>query len=247
MTENSGERSSLINEPANLTRRAAFLDRDGVLNALLYHQDIGIVDSPFTLAQFTVLPRVPQAIRLLNDVGLVVIIISNQPGIAKGHFDESMLRKFDRKLRASLRESGARIDATYYCLHHPNAIVKRFRKRCTCRKPGIGMLVQAAKDFGISLPESYMVGDGLNDIEAGARAGCRTIFLGRWKAEYTNYISPPELHPNFVAKNLWEAACIIGDDLKVVSKQFPHPAVIPHKEHPQKRLASVNSLSDCSR
>jgi D-glycero-D-manno-heptose 1,7-bisphosphate phosphatase len=230
MTENNGKRSSLINQPGRLRRRAAFLDRDGVLNALLYHQDVGIVDSPFTSAQFSVLPRVPEAIRLLNNLGLVVIIISNQPGIAKEHFDEAMLCKFDEKLRTSLSEHGAHVDATYYCLHHPDAIVKRLRKRCTGRKPGIGMLVQAARDFGISLPESYMVGDGLNDIEAGARAGCRTIFLGSWKAEYSNYINPPELHPNFVARDLWKAACIIADDLNVLPRRFPRPTVQARKK-----------------
>jgi D-glycero-D-manno-heptose 1,7-bisphosphate phosphatase len=221
MTEKRGEPASLTSQAGALPRRAAFLDRDGVLNALLYHQDIGIVDSPFTLRQFNLLPRVPQAIHLLNKVGLLVIVVSNQPGIAKGHFDETMLHKFDEKLRAALRKHGGHIDATYYCLHHPDAVVKRYREHCRCRKPGIGMLVQAAKDFRISLPESYMVGDGLNDIEAGTRAGCRTVFLGRWKAEYSNYIRPPELHPDFVAKNLWEAVRIIADDLKRAPKQFP--------------------------
>ena len=193
--------------------RAVFLDRDGVINSLIYHQDVGIVDSPFTVAQFRVLPRVPRAIRLLNDLGLAVVIVSNQPGIAKGHFDATILAKFDRKLAATLKVSGARIDATYYCLHHPEAPVKRLRKRCSCRKPNPGMLLRAARDLGLSLTDSYMVGDGLTDIEAGSRVGCRTVFIGRWKCENCQFIHPQTLRPNLVAKDLWEAAHLIRADL----------------------------------
>ncbi|HEX4425519.1 MAG TPA: HAD family hydrolase, partial [Terriglobales bacterium] len=169
---------------------AVFLDRDGVINRLIYHQDVGIVDSPFTIAQFRVLPRVPRAIRLLNDLGLRVVMVSNQPGIAKGHFDAATLRKFEKKLLAALRSAGAHLDAVYYCLHHPQASVGALRKRCRCRKPGTGMLTRAARDLNLSLNASYMVGDGLTDIEAGSRAGCRTIFVGQWKCEHEKFIHP---------------------------------------------------------
>jgi D-glycero-D-manno-heptose 1,7-bisphosphate phosphatase len=192
--------------------RAVFLDRDGVINPLIYHQDVGIVDSPFTLAQFEILPRVPRAIRLLNKLGFLVVLVSNQPGIAKGHFDARVLRQFEIKMQAALKRAGARIDAIYYCLHHPEAVVRKLRKRCACRKPGIGMLTRAAREMGLSLTGSYMVGDGLTDVEAGSRAGCRTIFIGRWKCEHCNFITPPELRPTFVAKDLWEAAKIIQAD-----------------------------------
>lgn len=196
-----------------MSSAAVFLDRDGVINPLIYHQDHGVVDSPFTLAQFTVLPRVPKAIRLLNDLGLAVVVVSNQPGIAKGHFNLQMLRKFDRKLQAKLEARGARIDATYYCLHHPDATVGRYRKKCSCRKPKPGMLQRAAHDLNLSLSDSYMVGDGLTDIEAGYRAGCRTIFVGRWKCEHCQFIQPANLRPTFVAKDLWEAVQTIRADL----------------------------------
>jgi D-glycero-D-manno-heptose 1,7-bisphosphate phosphatase len=204
-------------------RRAVFLDRDGVINPLIYHQDAGIVDSPFTLSQFNVFRRVPRAIRLLNDMGMAVIVVSNQPGIAKRHFDASLLRKFDRKLEAALKAAGARVDAIYYCLHHPNSSVKSLRKRCSCRKPGTGMLTRAAREFGLSLSQSYMVGDGLTDIEAGHRAGCRTIFIGRWKCECCKFIRPANLHPTFVAKDLWEAVKRIQADVSAVS---PHPRTL---------------------
>jgi D-glycero-D-manno-heptose 1,7-bisphosphate phosphatase len=193
--------------------KAVFLDRDGVINSLVYHEDTGIMDSPANLSQFRVLPRVPRAIRLLNDLGLRVVIVSNQPGIAKGRFAASMLAEFEGKLQAALSKARARVDAIYYCLHHPEAMVKTFRKRCSCRKPGIGMLTQAASDLGLSLSDSYMVGDGLTDIEAGTRAGCSTVFVGRWKCEHCQFIHPPGLSPTFIAKDLWHAVQLIRTDL----------------------------------
>lgn len=200
--------------------RAVFLDRDGVINRLVYHRDAGIVDSPFTLEQFELLPRVPRAIRLLNRLGLPVVVVSNQPGMAKRHFDKSTLRGFDSKLKAALALTGAHIDATYYCLHHPDAAVKSLRKRCNCRKPGIGMLTQAARDLEITLADSYMVGDGLTDIEAGSRAGCRTVFVGRWKCEHCQFIEPHCLRPNLLARDLYEAAQLIVSEVKAQSPRM---------------------------
>jgi len=194
--------------------RAVFLDRDGVINPLIYHRDVGIVDSPFTVDQFTLFPYVPKAIRALNDMGIAVVVVSNQPGIAKGHFSIQTLRKFDRKLQVALARKGAHIDATYYCLHHPDAINKKYRKRCSCRKPTPGMLLQAARDFNLSLEDCYMVGDGLTDIEAGRRAGCRTVFVGRWKCEHCCFIRPAGLRPTLVAKDLWEAVRLIRAELR---------------------------------
>jgi len=195
-------------------RPAVFLDRDGVINALIYHRDHGIVDSPFTLRQFEVLPRVPQAIRLLNDLGFCVVVVSNQPGIAKRHFDAELLRRFDKKLRRALAACAAHIDAVYYCLHHPDASIQKYRGHCECRKPAPGMLLQAADDLGLSLPDSYMIGDGLTDIEAGHAAGCRTFFIGRWKCEYEQFIHPHDLRPTFIASDLWAAAKLIESNMK---------------------------------
>jgi D-glycero-D-manno-heptose 1,7-bisphosphate phosphatase len=203
--------------------RAVFLDRDGVINPLIYHRDAGIVDSPFTIQQFKILPDVPRAIRALNRLGLKVVVVSNQPGIAKAHFSLTTLRAFDRKLEAALRRAGARLDAIYYCLHHPDAVVKKYRRRCSCRKPGIGLLLQAARDLNILLTDSYLVGDGLTDIEAGSRAGCRTVFVGRWKCELCQFIHPPGLRPAFVARDLWEAVKIISNDVKTGSVQAAQP------------------------
>jgi D-glycero-D-manno-heptose 1,7-bisphosphate phosphatase len=188
---------------------AVFLDRDGVINRLIYHQDAGIVDSPFTAAQFQVFPWVPRAIRLLNDLGLPVVIVSNQPGIAKEHFAPEMLGEFEEQLQAALASSRAHLDASYYCFHHPDAVLKDLRKNCSCRKPGIGMFTRAARDLDLSLENSYMVGDGLTDIEAGHRAGCKTIFVGTWKCEHCQFIRPHNLRATAVAKDLLQAARLI--------------------------------------
>jgi len=198
---------------------AVFLDRDGVINPLIYHRDVGIIDSPFTVAQFQVLPHVPRAIRQLNDLGLPVVVVSNQPGIAKGHFGLATLEQFDRKLKSTLKPVAARIDAIYYCLHHPEATVEALRKRCACRKPGIGLFTKAARELGISLARSYMIGDGLTDIEAGARAGCRTVFVGRWKCEHCQFIQPHDLRPDFTARDLWKAVQLICSDLRNSARQ----------------------------
>ena len=190
-------------------RRAVFLDRDGVINKLIYHKEAGIVDSPLTPRQFQLLPRVPDAIKILNGLGLPVVVVSNQPGIAKKKFTAATLRTFDRHLNDALERAGAHLEGVYYCTHHPESLVPSLRRRCQCRKPGVGMLKRAAKDFGIALSESFMVGDGLTDIEAGHRAGCQTIFVGKWKCECCSFIEPKGLRPSFVARDLWEAARLI--------------------------------------
>ena len=205
------------------TRRAVFLDRDGVINPLIYHRDAGIVDSPFTVGQFTLFPRAARAIRLLNDLGLPVVVVSNQPGIAKRHFTVSTFHLINAKLCAAVASAGARLDGVYYCLHHPESKVKSLRVRCACRKPRIGLLTRAARELGLDLQRSYLVGDGLSDVEAGFRAGCRTIFIGKWKCEHCQFIRPSTSRPAFLADNLWEAVQLIRSDLQARSSHSEKP------------------------
>ncbi len=193
--------------------KAVLLDRDGVINALIYHKEAGVIDGPFVPSQFQLLHRVPEAIRSLNDLGLPVAVVSNQPGIAKGHFLPETLRQFDHAMLAGIRAAGGHLDRIYYCLHHPEAKLPEWRQACRCRKPEIGLLEQAAHDLGVALEECYMVGDGIPDMLAGARAGCRTIFVGRWKCEMCQFTEALNLRPAFVAKNLWEASQLIQEEL----------------------------------
>jgi D-glycero-D-manno-heptose 1,7-bisphosphate phosphatase len=192
-----------------------------VINALVYHQDAGVIDAPYTRAQFRLLPRVPQAIRLLNDLGLPVAIVSNQPGIAKGHLQPEMLEWFDRAMLTQIQSAGAHIDGVFYCLHHPEAKVPSLRRRCRCRKPQTGLLEQAAAQLHVSLSECYMVGDGIPDLLAGTQAGCRTVFVGKWKCEICQFSEAPQIRPALVAKDLWHAAKLIRQELAAARRQRP--------------------------
>ena len=203
--------------------KAVLLDRDGVINALVYHADAGVIDAPFKRSQFKLLPRVPEAIKLLNDLGLKTAIVSNQPGIAKGHLKPAVLKAFERKMLSEIRSEGGHIDRIFYCLHHPKAKQPDLRQACHCRKPEIGLLEQAAADFQVSLQECYMIGDGIPDLFAGARAGCRTIFIGRWKCEICQFTEAPHVRPAFVAKDLWEAAQLIRSEMTGIGRVASSP------------------------
>jgi D-glycero-D-manno-heptose 1,7-bisphosphate phosphatase len=189
--------------------KAAFLDRDGVINELLYYQEAGIIDSPFTVDQFHILPGVGGAIRRLNDSGFLVIVVSNQPGVAKNHFTLDDLRRMNEKMVTELKADGAHIDKVYYCVHHPEGINPVYRMVCACRKPEPGMLFQAIQEFSLNPAECYMVGDNLTDIQAGRRAGCRSVLIGKQKCELCKLMDELDVRPDALAKNLPEAVDII--------------------------------------
>lgn len=191
--------------------RAVFLDRDGVINALVFHEDAGVTDSPMNERQFKLLPRVPQAIRLLNEAGFLVIVVSNQPAVARGRLSMETLNRVEHQLEVELARAGARIDAAYYCVHHPAAPILKWRKNCACRKPGIGMLKKASRRFSLSLQDCYMVGDNSSDIIAGQRAGCKTIFVGRRMCDRCPLEKGESTRPDFAARDLWNAARIIRE------------------------------------
>lgn len=158
-------------------RRAVFLDRDGVINAAIYNPREGKLDSPYSLEELRVLPGAARAIRMINETDFLAVVVSNQPGVAKGKCDYAFLEAVDSALRAELASEGARLDAVYYCLHHPDARVESLRVPCDCRKPKPGLLLKAARELQIDLHQSFMVGDSAVDIQAGVAAGCRTMLL----------------------------------------------------------------------
>ena len=175
--------------------RAVFLDRDGTLiEAVSYLDDCGKVKF---------LPGVSEAIKLLNENGFKVIITTNQAGVARGYFTEETLREINRHIEKSLAGQGALIDKTYYCPHHVEGTIEEYRKECYCRKPSPGMMEKAASEFGIDLKGSFVIGDNISDIEAGHRAGCRTILL----ADEDPVGSEEEIDqiPDYVASDLGEA------------------------------------------
>ena len=190
--------------------KAVFLDRDGVINELIYHREPGIIDSPFTVRQFMLLPRVGEAIKKLCETGYKVVIVSNHPGIAKGHMSEETFEEIKNKMREKLAKDGAFLDGEYYCCHHPEANIEKLKANCECRKPKPGLLLQAAKDMGIDLPQSWMIGDGLTDIRAGKDAGTRTILLGRMKCELCHLMDEENARPDAICSGLLEATKLIG-------------------------------------
>ena len=155
-------------------QKAVFLDRDGTINKYVgFLRDID---------DFELLPGVAEAVKLINASGFLAIVATNQPVIARGEVSVPQLQEIHNKMETLLGAEGAYLDAIYYCPHHPHkgyeGEVPELKIDCDCRKPKPGMLLKAAEDFNIDLSQSWMIGDGENDIKAGKAAGCRTALIG---------------------------------------------------------------------
>lgn len=155
-------------------QRAIFLDRDGTINRY-----VGFLRS---IDDFELLPGVFEAVKLINASGYLAIVVTNQPVIARGEVTVPELQLIHNKMETLLGAEGAYLDAIYYCPHHPHkgyeGEVPELKIDCECRKPKPGMLLKAAEDFNIELNNSWMIGDGENDIKAGKAAGCKTVLIG---------------------------------------------------------------------
>ena len=150
-------------------KKAIFLDRDGTIIA-----DRGFVHKK---EDVELLPGAARAIRMANQAGFLVVVVTNQSGVARGYFTEKEVQALHQHLTEILAQEGARIDAFYYCPHHPEATVEAYRKACSCRKPWPGLILKAARELSIDLTQSWMIGDSPRDVEAGKKAGCKTILL----------------------------------------------------------------------
>lgn len=150
-------------------RRAVFLDRDGTINVEKEYLHLA--------GDFEFIPGAPEAIRLLHDAGFAVIVVTNQSGVARGYYDEAAVCSLHRHMDDELARFGARVDAYYFCPHHPEHGIGEYRKVCGCRKPLPGMLLQAAAELGLDLSGSFVIGDKLADVEAGLKAGCRPLLV----------------------------------------------------------------------
>jgi D-glycero-D-manno-heptose 1,7-bisphosphate phosphatase len=148
--------------------RAVFLDRDGVL--------VPDVHLPTRPEQLPLLPGVPRALAALADAGFTLVVVTNQPVVARGLLSEDELAGLHDELAARIRaSSGVEVAGFYVCPHHPRADLPAYRLACTCRKPQPGLLVRAARELDVAPAQSFMVGDRPSDVAAGRRAGCRTI------------------------------------------------------------------------
>jgi D-sedoheptulose 7-phosphate isomerase len=204
-----------------MARKAVFLDRDGVLNAYACDREFGTIDSPADPEQFTLLPGAAEAVAKLNEAGLLAIVVSNQPGVAKGRFTPAILDAITRKMKTLIEQGGGRLDAVYYCPHHPEGTVAAYRQRCNCRKPHAGLFEKAAREWDIDLGRSYTVGDGVVDVLAGRGAGTKTIFVSARKCYVCSELAKQNVWPDWVAGNLPEAVELI---LKAERNQIAQPS-----------------------
>ncbi len=180
-------------------RKAIFLDKDGTL----------IPDVPYNVNPdlITLKNGVIEGLKLLKNNGYILAVISNQAGVARGYFKYNELEKVKEKLNLLLKKEGIEIDAYYFCPHHPLGKVAEYSVACDCRKPEPGMILKAAKDLQIDTKKSWMIGDILNDVEAGNKAGCKTILLDI--GNETEWSENPFRKPTFIAPDFLHAARLI--------------------------------------
>lgn len=194
-------------------KRAVFLDRDGVLIGLLRgNEAYGLL---YKKEDCRVIPGVPEALMALKNKGMLLVVVTNQPVVARGLASIEEVAQYNDYIN---EQTGGIIDRFYFCPHHPEMHddvpehAKKFRIACVCRKPGKGMLLQAARDFGIDLNKSWMIGDSITDIAAGKSAGCKTILIHSPSNNRVNISSTPfdpDIQSDYKAQDLSEAVSLV--------------------------------------
>lgn len=188
----------------NKNRPIIFLDRDGVLTKkrdyLLNKRDISFYKSAIN------------GIQLLNSHQFPIVIVTNQPGVARGLMTSSYLMEINEEIVKLLRQNGVFINAIYSCPHHPQANLEQYRVTCKCRKPGILILEDAAREFKININKCYLIGDKTTDIQAGKDAGIKTFLV---KTGYGGKDKKCEVVPDYICKNALQAVKIILKDLNL--------------------------------
>jgi len=188
---------TLQHRPGRAARRAVFLDRDGTII-----EEVGYLDRVERVAFY---PWTIDAVRSLNRAGLRVVMVTNQSGVARGFFSEAIVEEVHRHIASMLEAGGARIDAYYYCPHHPDGKVQEYAQRCECRKPGRGLVDRAQRELGIDPSRSFVVGDRWLDVALARTVGAQGVLVrtGYGRSEEAR---PPEgLVADAVADNLIEA------------------------------------------
>jgi D-glycero-D-manno-heptose 1,7-bisphosphate phosphatase len=192
--------------------RAVFLDRDGTLVQPRHY--------PARPAELQLYRGIGVELRRLQGAGFQLIVITNQSGIARSLFTERDLELMHEHLNRELARKGVRLNAIYHCPHHPDGTIPELAVRCACRKPEAGMLLRAAADLDIDCSRSWLVGDILDDVQAGRRAGCRTVLVDLGTEPVPDEI---ERTPDFIARSTAEALRLIAHQeglLKAVHGQY---------------------------
>jgi D-glycero-D-manno-heptose 1,7-bisphosphate phosphatase len=186
---------------------AVFLDRDGTIN-----EEMGYINH---LSRFRLLPGVAEAIRLLNQAGVPVVVVTNQSGAARGYFPPALVKEVHRRLEQELAQGGAHLDGIYTCLHGPG-------DDCPCRKPRPALLLTAARELDLDLSRSYLVGDRYRDVETAANAGVKGLLVltgyGRGEFQHLQGLRPAA--PVYVAEDLMDAVAWILADLENCSRRL---------------------------
>ena len=188
----------------DIPKRAAFLDRDGVLNEIVYNEDTEQLDSPLKVSELRLLPGAAEAVRKLKDAGYYIFVITNQPAAAKGKTSLGMLWDINKRLLELIPE----IDEVFMCPHHPKGDDRSREKNligpCKCRKPGTGMIDEACARYAVDRDSSFMAGDSFTDIECGRAGGLKTVFIGDYKCDVCARLE--HKRPDVIVKNLYEFA-----------------------------------------
>ncbi len=184
--------------------KAVFLDRDGVLNKLIYRNEFKEYTPPHSIEEIEIINGVYESLKELLKNGFLLFVISNQPDFAKGKISYEKLNSVCEKFREIMESNGVNINEYYYCLHHPQGIVDGYNINCECRKPGTLFVEDAVKKYNINKNESWFIGDRDTDIKCGKNAKLKTIFIksGLFNLEKGN-------DPDFFAVNINEAIKII--------------------------------------
>jgi len=187
-------------------RRAVFIDRDGTIS-----EEVGYVNH---VSRYRVFPFAAAAVRALNEAGWLAVLVTNQAGVARGYFEERLIGQVHGVLAAELERGGARLDAVYYCPHHPSVGEPPYRFDCDCRKPKPGLILRAAEELGLDLAQCWMVGDRYSDTELARNAGVRAAFVltGYGRGEFEHQSRAWKHRPDLVAENLLEAVRKIVED-----------------------------------
>jgi D-glycero-D-manno-heptose 1,7-bisphosphate phosphatase len=200
MEKQEGKERRICNcNPRIMKRKAVFLDKDGTI----------VHDVPYNVDPSKVVYQdgVFESMRLFQEHGFLLVIVTNQSGVARGLFDELAVELMRAKIESDLWQVGITLNGFYFCPHYLCGNVDKYSVSCLCRKPEPGMLLQAASELDIDLSASWMIGDILNDVEAGNRAGCNTVLLNN--GNETEWLPGPYRYPDFTVNTLLQAAEII--------------------------------------
>ena len=211
-----------------MSNKAIFLDRDDTLI-----EDPGYINNP---DQVKLLDGVAEALVELRAIGYKLIVVSNQSAVARGIVSEKVLGEIHDRLRQLLAEKGAYLDKIYYCPYHPDGVITKYRRESDLRKPNPGMLLTAADEMDLDLGQSWCIGDSGHDVEAGLRAGCKTILIT--SHQKPTYGGPGEPSPDHKAVNIKEAVNIIKQHQRSFLETEAQTQTVP-KPEPQPQIKAA--------